>query len=649
MAGRSQKYRTPSDIPVFQQNPPQEVFLRRFVPGRLLTIALFNLLTVILLSVSFAPIDWWPAAYVALVPWAVAVIGAARSRWVVLCAYLAGVVFWALNLYWMWWITLVGYTALVFYLSLYWLAGGVVVRFLGRIKLPMWIVLPVVWVAMDAVRERLISGFPWFFLAHSQWSRTMLIQIADVTGQHGVTFFVAMVNGVLVDILTGPLFVRNQAGRGAIAIRMVIGLPAAGVACAAMLIYGSWRINQQTRQDGPVIGIVQQAYPISLSGRTADSGEIFQTHLKACERFAGSQCDLVLWPETMIPTAVNSQILNLDIEKLKNDDLRALVERFAGPQAWDAEFSQQTLRSFLHDCIYGTAGSDGVSLMDYADQLARLSQRLGCPLLVGGSSLHYNPNPAYPSDRWTVRNSALWFEGGRQATNMYSKVKLVPFGEYVPFKRSWLGLHKFLVWFVPSVMNQLDAGLQDTLFELHRPVGRWGIVTPICYEGVFAERCRDLVTTDDRKADIIANMSNDGWFVYQPRNGTPRGSSEHAQHLVQYCFRAIETRSAVVRAVNTGISASIDSNGRIVAQLKDPPGKAGRRVMVSGTLLLDGKCDDKGRCLPGHGPKILVDRRVSIYSLIGDSFAAVVFMAAAAMLVVGLVRSGSDNGRKVEQ
>ena len=86
-----------------------------------------------------------------------------------------------------------------------------------------------------------------------------------------------------------------------------------------------------------------------------------------------------------------------------------------------------------------------------------------------------------------------------------------------------------------------------------------------------------------KAADILVNLSNDGWFVWKWGPWAGQSSAEHAQHLVQYCFRAIETRTPVVRAVNTGISALIDSSGRVVAEV----GRGNvRAAMLTGTLLL---------------------------------------------------------------
>jgi apolipoprotein N-acyltransferase len=103
---------------------------------------------------------------------------------------------------------------------------------------------------------------------------------------------------------------------------------------------------------------------------------------------------------------------------------------------------------------------------------------------------------------------------------------------------------------------------------------------------------------------MLVNLSNDGWFVWPGRRAPP--STEHAQHLVHYCFRAVENRVPVLRAANTGISASIDSSGRIVETLGYRPGSL--------------------------AVKVLVDGRTSLYSIAGDVFAIAVSAAGAAMV-----------------
>ena len=115
-------------------------------------------LSALLLTVSFAPFDCWALAYVALVPWTMA-LGSERGRWAVGWATAAGLLFWAGNLYWLWWITLVGYFALVPYLTVYWLVAAMILRSAYRRNWPMWLALPVVWTALEFARRRSSAGF----------------------------------------------------------------------------------------------------------------------------------------------------------------------------------------------------------------------------------------------------------------------------------------------------------------------------------------------------------------------------------------------------------------------------------------------------------------------------------------------------------
>ena len=629
------------------------------LPRRRVTALVLCLAPAGLLQVSFAPWDLWPLAYVGLAPWVLGLALAPSRRWGLFAAWLGSLVFWGAILYWLTWITMVGYLAGVAYLTLYWLAAAAVLRAAVRRNQPMWIVLPLVWVALEFIRSNAQSlylgpTFPWFALAHSQYRRTMLIQLADITGVYGVSFIVAMANGLVVDILlaviarrrpvadlaAGPkapiVLVANQRGR------IIAGSVAFGAALAAALGYGAWQLSRDTRTEGPVIGIVQQAYPISLAGRNATQQQILDSHLDATRTFLDSSVrpDLVIWPETMLPVAMNRQMTDLDPNSLNGDYLRCLAAKFAGPEAWDPKYDDAFLRDFLRRVLRdGTVGEDGTvepSKRQLAGKVLAMSGLLGCPILAGGTTLHRNDHPLFPKDEWLVRNSALWLDPNDPNAPIYSKRHLVPFSECVPFKDSWLGLHKLLRRFVPDVMEQLDPGPDITRFVLDRPAGKWRVVCPICYEGTISPLCRRMVYQDgQKKADIMANLSNDGWFVCSWGDGR-HASTEQAQHLSHYCFRAVENRVPVVRAVNTGVSASIDSNGRIVAEIC----RGGRNTMISGTLLLDGANGGTVEYLSGHGPKVLVDHRASWYSRVGDAFALAVALAAAAWVIGMFALSG---------
>ena len=79
----------------------------------------------------------------------------------------------------------------------------------------------------------------------------------------------------------------------------------------------------------------------------------------------------------------------------------------------------------------------------------------------------------------------------------------------------------------------------------------------ICYEDTDPTwPGRTAADADGPPVDFLVNISNDGWF---------NGTSEHEQHLAICRFRAVECRRSMARAVNMGISAVIDGNGRVIA------------------------------------------------------------------------------------
>jgi apolipoprotein N-acyltransferase len=133
-----------------------------------------------------------------------------------------------------------------------------------------------------------------------------------------------------------------------------------------------------------------------------------------------------------------------------------------------------------------------------------------------------------------------------EITASYDKRRLVPFGEYVPGRGV---LNKFIQP-VASLGEFSEGALEQKLLTLKgRRLGG-----AICYESVFPY----LFTADVKAgADVFFNITNDGWYL---------DTAAPYQHFLVNIFRAVETRRAVMRAANNGISAVIDPWGRVLAK-----------------------------------------------------------------------------------
>jgi apolipoprotein N-acyltransferase len=143
-------------------------------------------------------------------------------------------------------------------------------------------------------------------------------------------------------------------------------------------------------------------------------------------------------------------------------------------------------------------------------------------------------------------NSLVTLGPQGQISEIYDKHHLVPFGEYMPLGD--LAARFGIYGLAPQDGAGFSAGAGRALLDL----GDAGRVLPlICYEAVFAHD----VNAAPARADFIVHATNDAWF------GTHAGPQ---QHLAQARMRAIEQGLAVARSANTGISAMIDPQGRVL-------------------------------------------------------------------------------------
>ncbi|HEX8618851.1 MAG TPA: apolipoprotein N-acyltransferase [Thermoanaerobaculia bacterium] len=179
----------------------------------------------------------------------------------------------------------------------------------------------------------------------------------------------------------------------------------------------------------------------------------------------------------------------------------------------------------------------------FRESIEALSKRYDIDIILGSVATD-------PSRVGRIWNSAFLVSKGRTVGH-YDKIRLVPFGEYVPLRRVLFFAEKLV-----HAVGEFEFGTND------RPlVGKRSYGPAICYEVVYPQIARTQVRNG---ADVIVTITNDGWYD---------GTSAPPQHLQQARLRAIETDRYMLRAATTGISAFIDPTGRILSSV--PMGKDG--------------------------------------------------------------------------
>ena len=174
------------------------------------------------------------------------------------------------------------------------------------------------------------------------------------------------------------------------------------------------------------------------------------------------------------------------------------------------------------------------------EQVFSLAGSLNIDLLAGAVS----------RSRDNYFNSALFIDKSGGLSRAYHKLHLVPFGEFIPFKKTF----PFLQTIAP--IGDIQPGEEYTIFD--KP-GKFGVL--ICFEDLFPELSRRFVKNG---AAFLVNITNDAWY---------KETSAAAQHFSASVFRAVENGVYLVRAANTGVSGFVDPRGRIVSPVRDTKGK----------------------------------------------------------------------------
>lgn len=158
-------------------------------------------------------------------------------------------------------------------------------------------------------------------------------------------------------------------------------------------------------------------------------------------------------------------------------------------------------------------------------------------------------NPSISNNKINFYNSLVVLNNNAEIVSVYNKIKLVPFGEFIPFENllaKW-GLKKITFGY-----SSFSSGIERKEIRIFNNLS---FLPLLCYEIIYSGDLK----LNSNDYNLIINISEDGWF------GDSIGPY---QHLVHAIFRAVEQGVPIVRSTNKGMSVFISPNGKIMNSLE---------------------------------------------------------------------------------
>lgn len=451
-------------------------------------VAASALLTIL----SFPNFDLWFLAWVALVP-LLAATAQTRNGWhAFLLGWLWGLIFFYGSC---WWLTYpiihyghipawFAYPLLLLPVSLVALFPALFCLFLDRLiehfGLASVCLAPLIWVSLEYARY-MVTGLVWNALGYSQAFHPLLIQSARWGGVYVVGFLLVLANSAIVLLL-----MRSS--------KLALGLMVAIALIVLATSYGAHPhppIKGGAPNSSIVTIAIQPNVPMEFYDEAGEMKSLLDRHLSLSS--AASR--------------------DLDGDVAFKDSVAALPRLIIWPESpMNFRYSRDS------------------QLQDVVATLARTNH----------TSVLLNSLEPAPNDG--SYNSAILVNEEGRIVAQYDKIRLMPFGEYVPLPRWLPGASS-----VRGIVGDFTPGSSYTLM----PLGDLRAGVFVCIEAAHPSIARRF-TKDG--ADVLINISNDGYLGPTP---------VMRQHLSNAIFRAVENNRSLIRVTNSGISAYIDSNGGV--------------------------------------------------------------------------------------
>jgi apolipoprotein N-acyltransferase len=437
--------------------------------------------------------------------------------------YVSGLAFWLASLYWLLLIPVAGFPILgwialgafcaLFSAAWVWLAAGSEAPMLKHdswARRTLWTLTgAAAWVALEMIRARLFSGFPWNLLGVSQFKIVPLIQVAAVTGVYGVSFLIAWFSLALYS--AAQMILRHPTKRFVWQAEIVLPL----VATVFCFVGGFFSLNRQPADHFARVTCIQPSVPQSLIWSSNEDSQRFRELLALSQSALTNQTDLLLWPESAVP--------------------------------------------FIDDATYRA--------------INQFAQSNHVPIIFNGDDVEFHPAATnFFNSAFLVGADGQW-RGVYHKRQLVIFGEYVPLARWLPFLKwftpitgGWTSGDKAVTFQIEK--SDASASEPDKIIFLDskdgsrgRPLHQTFKVSPlICFEDVFPGTSREAATDD---ADFLVNLTNDGWFG---------DSAEQWQHCAAAVFRAVENNLPLVRCANNGVTGLIDANGRIQSVFTDATG-----------------------------------------------------------------------------
>jgi apolipoprotein N-acyltransferase len=487
----------------------------------------------------------WQRRGIAFLAGAIAVLGQAPFQWTLLYVAAISALVWLLDVSFAqkkpiasafstgWWFGL-GYLTF----GLYWISSAFIARgaefapwgvpavlamaaslalFFGlgcALAMPLWTRdarrIPVFAAALfiaEWLRGNILSGFPWILPGYVWTPGEAVSQMASLAGIYGLTL-------ITLAIAAAPATIADRPSGAARFVPTIIAALAVGM----MWGWGAQRIAHapiDAPGAQPMVrvadsGLSQQAKWCeggTMAERVAcargQEWRVLQRYLDVSGPAEDSRTDILIWPEGAVPT--------LNFFQLDNQTYLDALGRGLGDRVLITGLTRCAPRPRCDAYMQGVGEADNLQLYNSG-------------AVIDGVS------------------------GQARVAQVYDKHHLVPFGEYIPF---WPIVRRLGI----TSLQEIGAGFVEGPAPERLVIpGAPPALVLICYEAIFP----GMIPHGPDRPGWIANISNDAWF------GDLRWFTGPYQHFAMARYRSIEEGLPMARAASGGISAVVDSYGRVM-------------------------------------------------------------------------------------